>query len=85
MEGPVSATYALFDQEERGNGQAISGAQEPTPHEVAEKKASMLMDRVACGEIRSWDEIRPKLASYLQAAGHEDAVAFLEASTRMQV
>jgi hypothetical protein len=85
MEGSVSATYDLFEQEVRGNGRVGSASEEPTPEEVADRKARMLMDRVACGEIRSWDEIRPKMVAYLQAAGHEDAATFVEMSTRMQV
>ena len=45
----------------------------------------MLMDQVACGEVQTWDEIRPQLCAFLLEAGHGDAAQFVEASTRMQV
>jgi hypothetical protein len=83
MTGTVEETYALFEQQTRGNGQYTTPEEAPTAEEMADKKANMLLDRVTCGEIETWDEIRPNLALFLRAAGHEDAATFVEASTRM--
>ena len=83
MPGSVEETYALFEQETRGNGQYAAPEEMPTPEETAEKRANMLMDRVACGEIATWDEIRADLVGFLQQAGHANAAAFVETSTRM--
>lgn len=79
----VEETYALFEQEKNGDGRNGMPEEQPTPQELAMKEANMLMDRVAAGEIQSWDEIRPKLAEHLQAAGHSDSATFLQESTRM--
>lgn len=79
----VKGTYAMFEQE--ANGEANNGMQkeQPTPQELEMKEANMLMDKVAAGEIQSWDEIRPKLVEHLQAAGHTDSATFVQESTRM--
>jgi hypothetical protein len=83
MPGTVEEVYALFERETRGNGQYAAPEDQPTPAEDAEKRANMLMDRVAAGEVQSWDEIREQLVSYMHDAGHANAAAFMEASTRM--
>lgn len=85
MEGTVEETYALFEQETRGNGQYTAPEEEPSKEETAEKKAHMLLDRVAAGELDSWDEIRPELGLLMQEAGFSDAASFLEATTRMNL
>jgi hypothetical protein len=79
----VEGTYAMFEQETNGDGQNNVNKEQPTPQEIAMKEANMLMDRVAAGEIQSWDEIRPKLVEHLQAAGHLDSATFVQESTRM--
>ena len=79
----VVETYAMFEQETNGDGRNGMQKEQPTPQELAMKEANMLMDRVAAGEIQSWDEIRPKLVEHLQAAGHSDSATFVQESTRM--
>ena len=83
MDASVEAVYALFEQETRGNGQYAAPEDQPTPQEDAVKRANMLMDRVAAGELDSWDEIRPQLAGLLRDAALTSAAEFVEASTRM--
>jgi hypothetical protein len=73
----------MFEQERSGDGCNGVPKEEPTPQEKAMTQANMLMDRVAAGEIPSWDEIRPKLVEHLQAAGHVDSATFVQESTRM--
>jgi hypothetical protein len=81
MTGSTQDAYDLFDQQRRGDGRYASMADQLTPQQVSEQDANMLMDRVACGEIASWDEIRPALAKHLEEAGSRDAAKFIHTST----
>lgn len=85
MTGTVAETNELFEQSERGaSGQTVP--QEPmTPQQKALKAANMLMDQVVCGEIASFDGIRPQLSAHYNEAGLTDVAAFIEATTRMNM
>lgn len=83
MTGAASAVYAMFEAQRRGNGQYASLADQLSPQQVAEQEASFLMDRVAAGELASWDAIRPELADLLQRAGCGDAAKFVHTATVM--
>lgn len=85
MQGTVEETYALFDQQSRGSGKYGAEEDKLTPSQAADQEANMLMDRVASGDLQTWDEIRPQLCALLQEAGHTDAAKFIEAATQMQV
>lgn len=83
MTGTVEETAELFEQEAQGGDQFGGPVEQPTPQEIAMKDAKKLMDKVSAGEIRSWDEIRPQLVEFLQAAGQTDCATFVKESTTM--
>lgn len=81
MEGPIEEVYSMFDQEKRGSGQYRTADEIATPEEAAAEEASMLMDKVACGDIETWDEIRPKLVELIKKAGNTECATFIESSS----
>lgn len=81
MEGPIEEVYSLFDQEKRGSGQYRTADEIATPEEAAAEEAAMLMDRVACGDISSWDEIRPELVEIVKKAGNVECANFIATSS----
>jgi hypothetical protein len=83
MTGSAKEVYDLFEQQRRGNGRYASMADQLTAQQVAERDANFLMDCVACGEIPTWDEIRPELAKHLEQAGCRDASKFIHTTTIM--
>lgn len=71
----------LFEAEKRGSGPYRTAEEIPSAQEVAADEATMLMNRVACGEVATWDEIRPKLIELYAAAGCTDCSRFIEMSS----
>ena len=78
LQGSVRDVALLFDQEKRGTGVYRTQEEIASPQELAEEEASLLMNQVACGEISTWEEIRPQLADLYRRAGKEDCAKFIE-------